>query len=68
MSDTIKIELWNGEEIRIEPTGEARLFRDGAVAACGRFSSVAAAQRWADAILDRAAKRSPRAMCLNCEN
>ncbi len=67
MRDTIRIEIWNGEEIRIHATGAAELFRDGTLVASPRFTSIVAAQKWADAILERAAKSSPRAICINCE-
>lgn len=63
------IELFNGEEIRLHDDNDAavgELVRDNIVVATGRFATAAARQRWIDAVIERAAKNNPRAMCVNC--
>jgi hypothetical protein len=71
MSDTTTIEIFNGETIRLALTGGAvigELIREGAVVASARFTTATAARRWADAVIERAARSSPRAICVNCED
>jgi len=71
MRDITIIELFNGETIRLTPAPggiNGELTREGTVVAAGRFASEAAARCWADAIIRRAARSSPRAVCVNCED
>jgi len=71
MRETTTIELCSGETIRMTTIGDemlGELIRDGAVVASGRFANAAALRRWADAMIERAARSSPRAICVNCED
>lgn len=71
MRESITIDLFNGETVRMIPTGEAvrgELLREGRVVASASFASETAARRWADAVIARAARSSPRAICANCED
>lgn len=71
MRDTKTIELFNGETIRMTTEGAAargELVRDGIVVASARFANAAALSRWADSVIERAARSSPRAICVNCED
>jgi hypothetical protein len=71
MRDTIIIELFNGETIRMttaDAAARGELIRDGVVVASACFANAGALRRWADALIERAARSSPRAICLNCED
>ena len=71
MRDTVTIELFNGDTIRMIPAGgsvRGELLREGRVVASASFASGTAARRWADAVIARAARSSPRAICVNCDD
>jgi len=71
MRESITIDLFNGETIRMIPASGAvrgELLREGRVIASACFASETAARRWADAVIARAARSSPRAICVNCDD
>ncbi len=63
--DTTTVELRNGETLRMTTLGE--LIREGVVVASVDLASVAGLRCRADAIVERAARCSPHAVCVNCD-